>query len=80
MKFQKQSDENKKLLENRELDGCTFKPEFVSKKTFEKSISSVEKPKGFTQTVERIRKGIIENLEKKYKTKKYVVYLYSEYP
>lgn len=29
-------------------------------------MSSSERPKGFDQTVERIRKGILENFKKKY--------------
>jgi len=55
---------------SKELIGCTFQPEFVSHKTFEKSINSQEKPKGFDQTVDRLRKGIIENMKKKYLIKK----------
>lgn len=66
----KHSEELKKLQENNELSECTFKPELVGGKTFDKSMSSVEKPKGFNQTVERMRKGIIENLKKKYLAKK----------
>jgi hypothetical protein len=67
---EKQVDEIKKLNENKELNECTFKPDLVSQKSYEKSMTSAEKPKGFTQTVERMRKGIIENLKKKYMMKK----------
>jgi hypothetical protein len=66
----KQVEELKKQNENKELNECTFKPELVSNRTYEKSMTTIEKPKGFTQTVERMRKGIIENLKKKYMMKK----------
>lgn len=66
----KQEEELKKLNENKELDQCTFKPELFSQRTYEKSMTSAEKPKGYTQTVDRMRKGIIENLKKKYMMKK----------
>ena len=67
---EKQLDEIKKVAELKELDGCTFKPEIISKETYEKSLAFSEKPRGFDQTVERMRKGIIENLKKKYMIKK----------
>ena len=59
--------DTKNSLEQKELQGCTFKPQLVSQKnvSFESSYNS-EKPRGFYETVERLRSGIIENFRKKY--------------
>jgi len=70
MQREKQLEEVKNVVEMKELDGCTFKPEIISKETYKKSLAFAEKPKGFDETVERMRKGIIENLKKKYLMKK----------
>jgi hypothetical protein len=70
IKKQREMEEHHLNIANKELDGCTFQPKFVSQKTFEKSITSQEKPKGFAQTVDRMRRGIIENMKKKYLVKK----------
>ena len=61
------ADENKNSLEQKELQECSFKPHLVSQKnvSFENSYNS-EKPRGFYETVERLRSGIIENFKKKY--------------
>jgi hypothetical protein len=67
---EKELAELKKIQQIKELNECTFKPDLVGCKTFDRSMSNVEKPKGFNQTVERMRKGIIENLKKKYMMKK----------
>lgn len=66
-KFEKKANEAKNTLENKELAGCTFKPLLISQKnvSFENSYNS-EKPRGFYETVERLRSGIIENFRKKY--------------
>jgi hypothetical protein len=66
----KEAEESKVVQAHKELEGCTFQPQFVSQKTYEKCITSVEKPKGFTQTVDRLRRGIIETMKKKYLVKK----------
>lgn len=65
--LKKKEDEKKNSLEQKELEGCTFKPQLISQRnvSFETSYSS-EKPKGFYETVERLRSGIIENFKKKY--------------
>ncbi len=70
MKRQKEVEDNKLSQANKELQACTFQPKFVSQKTFEKSMLSQEKPKGFTETVDRMRRGIIETMKKKYLAKK----------
>jgi hypothetical protein len=75
IKRQKDLEDNKLSQNNKELEGCTFQPKFVSQKTFEKSMLSQEKPKGFTETVDRMRRGIIETMKKKYLAKKYYYYL-----
>ena len=70
IKRQKETEESKAVQANKELEGCTFQPQFVSQKTYEKSLNSQEKPKGFAQTVDRLRRGIIENMKKKYLVKR----------
>ena len=70
LKRKKECEENLNSKVNKELQGCTFRPQFVSQTTYEKSMMSHEKPKGFTQIVERMRKGIIQTMEKKYLIKK----------
>jgi len=66
-KLKKKVNETKNTLEQKELQGCTFKPQLISQKnlSFENSYNS-EKPRGFYETVERLRSGIIENFRKKY--------------
>jgi len=58
------TEENKLVQAQKELSQCTFKPEFVSKNTFEKSMNSKEQPKGYVQNVERMRRGILERYKK----------------
>jgi len=65
-KKQTMTEENKLVQAQKELSQCTFKPEFVSKNTFEKSMNSKEQPKGYVQNVERMRRGILERYKKTY--------------
>jgi hypothetical protein len=61
-------------MEQKELEGCTFKPKLNSQRraTFENSYNSnSEKPRGYYETVERLRSGIVENFKKKYLIEKY---------
>jgi hypothetical protein len=69
-KLKNQKDESTIVQASKELAGCTFKPNLVSQQSFEKSISSTEKPKGYLQSVERMRRGILENLHKKFLVQK----------
>ena len=66
-KMHKKTTEIKNHQEQKELEGCTFKPKLISnqKGNFENSYNS-EKPRGYYETVERLRSGIIENFKKKY--------------
>jgi hypothetical protein len=68
VKIQKQQEANKLIQQSQELEGCTFKPELISKTTVEKSISGggSNTPKGFHETVSRLRNGILENLKKRF--------------
>lgn len=68
-------EENKKLNEEKEIEGCTFKPEFVNQNKSFIQNSNIEKPRGYDQTVVRLRKGIIENFKKKYLIEKYFFFL-----
>ncbi len=65
--MEQKANHNKSTLVQKELEGCTFKPQLNSQKNvlFENSYNS-EKPRGFYETVERLRSGIIENFKKKY--------------
>ena len=68
----KQHEANKVVQASNELEGCTFKPELISNKTLEKSISGGSNtPKGFHETVSRLRNGILENLKKRFLVNKY---------
>lgn len=71
-KLEKKKNETKTSIEQKELEGCTFKPKLISQKrgTLENSYNS-EKPRGYYETVERLRSGIIENFKKKYLIEKY---------
>lgn len=66
-KLEKKKNETMTSLEQKELEGCTFKPKLISQRrgTFDNSMNS-EKPRGYYETVERLRSGIIENFKKKY--------------
>ena len=66
-KMEKIQKDNKNSSSIKEMEGCTFKPLLVSHKnnSFENSYNS-EKPRGFYETVERLRSGIIESFKKKY--------------
>jgi hypothetical protein len=65
-KLERIQNDNKKLKEYEESKKFSFKPTFVSDvRNVEKS-KYVEKPKGFDETVERIRNGIVEKYRKKY--------------
>lgn len=73
-KLERIQNDSKKLKEFDESKKFSFKPTMTANmyfyfnifsKTFEKSLN-VEKPKGFDQTVERIRNGIVEKYKKKY--------------
>ena len=72
-KLEKKKTEIKNSNEQKELEGCTFKPKLISQRrgTFENSYNS-EKPRGYYETVERLRSGIIENFKKKYLIEKYL--------
>jgi len=65
-KLERIQNDNKKLKEFDESKKFDFKPQMTSNtKNFEKSLY-VDKPKGFDETVERMRNGIIERYKKKY--------------
>ena len=69
-KYEKMKEEKKKKKEEEELQGCTFKPNLISQKTFKKCMTSTEKPRGFDEFSQKMREGIIKAAEKKYRENK----------
>lgn len=69
-KYEKMKEEEKRKKEEEELQGCTFKPNLISQKTFKKCMTSTEKPRGFDEFSQKMREGIIKAAEKKYRENK----------
>lgn len=65
-KFEQRIEEKKKEEQDKEIEGCTFKPKIYTKKADLDRSFSADKPKGFNKHVEHVRRGIIERFRKKY--------------
>lgn len=51
----------------KEMMNCSFQPQIPRSNTmFDKTFTAVEKPKGYNKHIEHTRRGILENLRKKY--------------